>query len=71
VAGTGPGANDGAVRTGLSILVDLTFVAAYPWRALTLVALDLVNLYAVKVHAARRAVLTGPSRASATGISAG
>jgi hypothetical protein len=33
-------------------MANLTFVAAYPWWALTLVALDVVIIYAVSVHGA-------------------
>ena len=50
------------VLAGLSALANLTFVAAYPWWALTLIALDVVIIYAVSVHGAEaRVVLTGSS----------
>ena len=45
------------VLAGLSALANLTFVAAYPWWALTLIALDVVIIYAVSVHGAEARAL--------------
>jgi hypothetical protein len=40
------------ILAGLSAVANMTFVAAYPWWALTLIALDVVIIYAVTVHGA-------------------
>ena len=36
----------------LSAVANLAFIAAYPWWALTVIALDVVIIYAVTVHGA-------------------
>jgi hypothetical protein len=37
---------------GISAIANMTFVAAYPWWAVTVIALDVVVIYAVTVHGA-------------------
>ena len=59
------------VLAGLSAIANLTFVAAYPWWALTLIALDVVDhLRGQRPRCRGPRVLTGSSRTSATIIRA-
>ena len=52
LAGRGWARMTPVVLAGLSAIANLTFVAAYPWWALTLIALDVVIIYAVIGHGA-------------------
>jgi hypothetical protein len=38
------------VLAAISALVNLVFIAAYPWWSLTVIALDVLVIYAVAVH---------------------
>ncbi len=40
----------GVLLAGLSALVNLVFIAAYPWWALTVIFLDVLVIYAISVH---------------------
>ena len=40
------------VLAGLSAIANMTFIAAYPWWAVTIIVLDVVVIYAVTVHGA-------------------
>jgi hypothetical protein len=41
----------------LSAVANMAFVAAYPWWALTIIALDVIVIYAVAVHGAEAQAL--------------
>jgi hypothetical protein len=40
----------GVTLASLSALVNLAFIAAYPWWALTVILIDILVIYAISVH---------------------
>jgi hypothetical protein len=40
----------GVVLASLSLLANLTFIAAYPWWSVIVIALDVFVIYAITVH---------------------
>jgi hypothetical protein len=54
----------GVVAAGLSALVNLTFVSAAPVYAITVVALDVVFIYAITVHGGEVPVNRGSERST-------
>jgi len=47
----------GVLFAGLSMLVNLLFISAYPWWSIAIIALDVLVIYALIVHGAEAADL--------------